>query len=274
MAARAGRDWWRRRPRPGRRSRRDRALAAVAAALCAAPLWVIPGPAAVIRAASEVDLELVLAFDCSYRVSDVEFALQLGGLAGAFRDPVVLAAIAVATPRGVAVSLVQWSGRDHQREVVPWTHVADAAAALALADRIEGAPRAVPEGPTGLGEAIDLSIRLLLGNGIEGARRVIDVSGDGRRNTGVDPAHARDRAIAAGITVNGLAIVIEDPALDAYYRARVIGGAGAFLLTARDFDDFARAMRLKLHTEIRNSPVERERGQVGTMAARLEQYIE
>ena len=88
---------------------------------------------------------------------------------------------------------------------------------------------------------------------------MIDVSGDGRRNTGVDPAHARDRALVAGITVNGLAIVNEDPALDIYYRGRVIGGAGAFLLTARDFDDFARAMRLKLLTEIRNSPVVLER---------------
>ena len=246
MAEAAGRGPRCRRPRPGLRLR---TWLPAAVAL----FWVVVA-AAPLRA-MQVDLELVLAVDCSYSVSEAEFALQMGGIATAFRDPEVLEAIADATPRGVAVSLVQWSGRNQQRQVVPWTHVADAEAVKALADDIERTPRAVPEGPTGLGEAIDFSIRLLLGSGFEGARRVIDVSGDGRRNTGVDPAHARDRALALGITVNGLAIVNEDPALDAYYRARVIGGVNAFVLTATDYGDFARAMRLKLLTEIRNSPV-------------------
>ncbi|HET6520828.1 MAG TPA: DUF1194 domain-containing protein, partial [Geminicoccaceae bacterium] len=146
MAGGASRGWGcRRRPRPG--------LSPGGRALAVAALWAVAGAAAPLRA-QDVDLELVLAVDCSYSVSEDEFALQMGGLAAAFRDPEVLEAIAEATPRGLAVSLVQWSGRRQQLQVIPWTHVGDPADAKALADLIEGTPRAVPEGPTGIGEAI------------------------------------------------------------------------------------------------------------------------
>jgi hypothetical protein len=69
------------------------------------------------------------------------------------------------------------------------------------------------------------------------------------------PLPALRRAAAAGITVNGLPILNEDPTLDSYYLSRVIGGADAFVLTAENYEDFRRAIRLKLIIEITGAPV-------------------
>ena len=88
-----------------------------------------------------------------------------------------------------------------------------------------------------------------------GARRVIDVSGDGESSSGDSPDRFRDAAVAAGITINGLTILNEDPTLDQYYAEHVIGGPEAFVIAARDYEDFARAMRIKLLQEIRGAPL-------------------
>ncbi len=68
-------------------------------------------------------------------------------------------------------------------------------------------------------------------------------------------AAARDAALAAGITINGLAVLNEVPDLARYYGGGVIGGSGSFLMTASDFHDFATAIRLKLVLEIRGAPL-------------------
>ena len=57
----------------------------------------------------------------------------------------------------------------------------------------------------------------------------------------------------AGITINGFAILIESPNLDRYYAEHVIGGPAAFIIAAKDYDDFAHAIRLKLLREIRGA---------------------
>ena len=99
------------------------------------------------------------------------------------------------------------------------------------------------------------AVRSIERNRFAGDRRVIDVSGDGQNNMGVAPDSVRDAAVAAGITVNGLAILDEEPWLNQYYLANVIGGPGAFLEVASDFDSFAEAMRRKLRREISARPV-------------------
>lgn len=204
------------------------------------------GPAA----ARDVDLELVLAVDASASVRYREYSLQMQGLAAAFRDPSVVAVIRAATPRGVAVSLIQWSGVGAQAMLVDWTFVEDAASAAAFADRIDAAPRGVRAGGTALGDAVLFGLAALAANDFQGRRQVIDVSGDGRANAGTAPALARGQAVAAGVTVNGLAILEEEADLDSYYADNLIGGPGAFLQTADDSADFARAMKRKLITEI------------------------
>jgi hypothetical protein len=201
-----------------------------------------------------VDLELVLAIDSSGSVNAREFDLQQRGIATAFRDPEVLEAIATTTPQGIAVTVVQWAGRRQQHTAIDWILLGDRASALRFADRVDAFGRLVT-GETALAEALAFAITRLERNGFAGARRTIDISGDGPSNGRLSPDVVRDAAAAAGITINGLAIVNEVPELDRYYAWNVIGGPGAFLMAARDYRDFAQAMRQKLLQEIRGGPI-------------------
>jgi hypothetical protein len=197
-----------------------------------------------------VDLELVLAIDGSRSIDDREFALQLRGTADAFRDRAFFNALHSAAPRGIAVTMVQWAGHEHQAHVVAWRHVEDAISAAAFADEIVAAGRRLSPGPTGIGSAIRFSRQLMETNGFAGARRVIDISGDGSNNSGNRPEIARDEALARGVTINGLTVTNEIPGLDRYFSARVIGGPGAFVIEALDFEQFAVAFKLKLIREV------------------------
>ncbi len=202
-----------------------------------------------------VDLELVLAVDASSSVSAAEFDLQIQGLAQAFRDPRVLQAIRASGDLGLAVSLVLWSDNRKQFLAVDWTLVTDPEGAGAFADEVAGTPRFAIGGGTAIGGALKFAIGLLDGNRYRGRRRVIDISGDGRANQGAHPAQLRDRAVALGITINGLAILNEDLAVADYYRAHVIGGTGAFVMTANDYESYALAILTKLIREIAGAPI-------------------
>ena len=95
---------------------------------------------------------------------------------------------------------------------------------------------------------------------------MLDISGDGRNNSGGNLGPARARALALGITINGLPIMNDRPnpyglpidrKLDEYYKTKVIGGRGAFIIVAKGFEAFAEAIRAKLVREIagRGGPV-------------------
>jgi len=196
-----------------------------------------------------VALELVLAVDASASVDSGEFRLQMDGIAAAFRDPEVVAAIAALGPGGVAVTLVLWSAAP--RQSIDWRQVHDGASAEALAARIARAARVAPGHTTAIGSAVRYGAELIAANPYAGRRRSIDVSGDGQNNDGLPVWIERNRAVAAGITINGLAILDREPDLKEYYARNVIGGPGAFVYTAADFADFARAFRDKLLREIR-----------------------
>ncbi len=203
-----------------------------------------------------VDLELVLAVDVSGSVDPPEYELQTRGLAQAFRDPEVQAALQAPGRHGIAVALVQWSGRFQQALAVDWTLIHDTPSAQAFAQRIEAMDRRF-QAETGIANALAFAIRQLQQNRFAGGRQVIDISGDGPSNVGGDPDPVRDAAAAARITINGLAIVNEIPAVKLYYADHVIGGPEAFLLVAKNFDDFARAIRRKLLREIESAPIAR-----------------
>jgi hypothetical protein len=99
-------------------------------------------------------------------------------------------------------------------------------------------------------------------------RRVIDISGDGKNNDGDLIQEARDRAVAAGITINGLAVEGDgrgymefsdgsgapfsgkEVIIGPYYRTEVIGGPGAFVIEADGFPVFGEAVRRKLVREV------------------------
>ncbi len=218
--------------------------------LCIAALLPVAEPSA-----QPVKLELVLAVDSSSSVTYEEFDLQMEGIAGAFEDPRVLAAIEDSGPEGIAVTLLQWSSLRVQAFAVEWAHIRGLADSLAFAQRVRRAGRQVDGGATAMSTAMNEAILALEQNDFIGERRVIDVSGDGRANEGESPAIARAYANRIGITINGLAILNEEPKLDRYYIAGVVGGPGSFLLTATDFEDFAESVRRKLYFEIVGPPI-------------------
>ncbi len=196
-----------------------------------------------------VELELALAVDVSGSVDHTEFALQVQGLSVAFRHPSVAAAIEATGPAGIAVAVVQWSCPGRQARVVDWTWLRSAADARRLAGRIAAMGRRFA-GETSIEFALRFAMRELAANDYNARRSVIDISGDGRSHQGDDTAGVRDRVVAAGITINGLAILNEAPDLDSYYREAVVGGPGSFLMIADDYQDFVTAIRRKLVREI------------------------
>ena len=223
--------------------------------LLAAALTFTAVTAAAQEPGRRVDLELVLAVDASSSVSAAEFELQIQGLARAFRDPRVQQAIRASGDLGLAVALVQWSDNRKQFLAVDWTLVTGPDGANAFADQVAEVPRYLIGGGTAIGGALKFAMRLLDGNRFQGRRRVIDISGDGRANQGAHPANLRDKAVALGITINGLAILNEDLAVAEYYRAHVIGGTGAFVMTANDYESYALAILIKLVREIAGAPI-------------------
>lgn len=201
-------------------------------------------------APARVDVALVLAVDASGSVNQTRFDLQKHGYAQAFRNPKVIDAITAGASQGIAVAMVQWTGPTLHVTVVNWTRVSDAASAQTLADAIDATGRHLYGGGTSLSGAIDISMIMLAASPYRASRRVIDISGDGSNNAGRPAEDARDEAVKAGITINGLPITWIEPGLDSYYRDSVIGGPGAFVISVDSYDNFADAIVDKLVTEI------------------------
>jgi hypothetical protein len=210
------------------------------------------GARAPASAETTVDLQLVLAVDASGSVSEQRFELQKHGYVAAFRSPLLLRAVRSGTRQVIAVTMVQWTGPAMQVQVVPWMLVNDEASMLALASAIEAAPRQLFGGGTSVSGAIDHAMTLFPKAPYTAARRVIDVSGDGRNNRGRPAAEARDEAVRAGVSINGLPILALEADLEEYYRDNVIGGPGAFVIPAASFETFADAILKKLVIEISN----------------------
>ena len=203
-----------------------------------------------ITGGNEVDVNLVLAIDASGSVEDDRFELQKRGFAAAFRDPKVLQAIRAGSHQSIAVFMLQWTGPTDQEVMAPWTLVTNEASAAILAAVIEAAPRRLMGGGTSVSGAIDYSVKALAASPYRATRRIIDISGDGSNNIGRPAEQARDEAVHTGIRINGLPILTVEPDLDQYFRQNVIGGPGAFVIPAKNYDQFAEAILRKLVTEI------------------------
>src|SRR3954468_1316573 len=229
-----------------------RTLLIAAAAVVAAPLA---------RAAEPVDLLLVLASDVSRSVDQAKFQLQREGYAAAITDQRVLEAITAGRTRRIAVTFVEWSGVTSQRVVIDWTVIDGADAARKFSDQLIELPRSFAE-RTSISGGIDFSMGVLARAPYESPRRTIDVSGDGTNNSGRDVTLARDEALAKGVTINGLVILSDRPmpwnpehtnppgGLAHYYQTNVVGGPGAFVVVAENFNSFGQAIVKKLIAEI------------------------
>ena len=201
-------------------------------------------------AQTAVDLQLVLAVDASGSVTQERFELQQQGYVAAFRDPRVLHAIQSGAMQAIAVTMVQWTGPALQIQVLPWTVVKDATTAHAFAAATAATPRQLFGGGTSISGIIDYAVPLMQQSPFQGTRRVIDISGDGSNNRGRPAASARNEAMRAGITINGLPILAREPELERYFFEHVIGGPGAFVIAAESYETFAEAILKKLIREM------------------------
>lgn len=229
-----------------RAARLARSLTAlVAAALLAG---TAPAPAAV-----SVDLELVLAVDVSGSMDREEQTIQRDGYVAAIACPEFWSAVRTGAWQRIAVTYVEWAGRGEQTVVVPWRLVDSPEAARRFAGELADRPISQIHA-TSISGAIDFAAGLFDGNGFDGWRRVIDISGDGSNNQGGPVAAARDAALARGIVINGLPLLLRPATagtnLDTYFSACVIGGPGSFSLPVRSEAEFASAIRRKLALEV------------------------
>ena len=218
-------------------------------------LSTVAGSAA---AAERVDLELVFLADASRSIDDDEIRFQRQGYAAAITHPDVLAAIASGFDRRIAVTYVEWGDATSQEVVVPWTIIDGPDSAAAFAQDLMETPRRA-FGPNSIGNAIAAAQALIESNEIDGHRTVIDFSADSAYSWGgLSITDARAAALAAGIVINGLAILCRDCAsgrpvdydLEAAFASLIIGGPGSFVITADGDDRFAEAVRRKLILEI------------------------
>ena len=212
------------------------------------------------RAEIPVSIELVLAVDISRSVDDVEYDLQMTGLANAFRHPVIIDLIG--QQNGVAVTLFQWDEAADKQHMILWHLLSGPATVLSFAAKVAALKRHPVRKFTGISKAIEFGVRLITDNAFAGRLLKIDISGDGRDHIGSLPSASQQQARSLGIVINGLPILIDTYNLDSYYRDKVISGPGAFLEIANDYNDFARAFLRKLRREItpsisRNDPTPR-----------------
>lgn len=201
------------------------------------------------KAQNMCGVALVLAMDVSRSVSTLEYRLQMDGLAAAFRDEEVLSAIR-ANPGGVMATVMIWGDRRQQKQTTDWTLLyGNGPAEAAFAQSVQETRRVFGFTLTGLGAAMTFAYELFETNPTPCRRRVIDVSGDGVWNDGPRPADAW-ASLPKDLTVNGLVILGATPDPLSYYRTHVIGGPGSFVEVADDFEDYAKAIKLKLLREL------------------------
>ena len=206
----------------------------------------------VAKAASSVDLALVLAIDCSFSVNEQAYKLQMKGYGEAFLDPKMMEIIAHGPKKRIAVAAFHWSDPEGQQIILPWRVVENVGDTTSIGNLLSAAPRELSALATATGSAL-LFAQNLLKSAPSATRQVVDVSTDGVCNIGAAAPTARDILTADKITINGLAILDEDPNIASYMERDVIGGENAFVITADDFDAFGLAIKEKLFREIANS---------------------
>ena len=212
-----------------------------------------------------VDVELILAVDVSYSMDMDELAIQREGYAQAIVSKEFLQALKTGPNGKISITYFEWAASSDQKIIIPWRVIdgpetADAVANEILKTPIRRASR------TSISGAILFAVPLFDENPYRGIRRVIDISGDGANNNGPPVVPTRDAALAKGIVINGLPIMVKEPSystmdienLDYYYEDCVIGGPGSFMVTIKDREKFKEAIRTKLLLEVAGRTPERK----------------
>lgn len=204
-----------------------------------------------------VDVELVLAVDVSLSMSPMELEIQRAGYAAALTDQRVIDAIQDGVHGRIALTYFEWAGEAVQKVVIPWTVIATREDAERVAGQLTANPPTSAR-RTSISGALGFAADLFAESGLQGVKRVIDVSGDGPNNNGPPVTFVRDAVLQQGITINGLPLmtsggfssVYDIENLDLYYTSCVIGGPGAFMIPVNDWSQFPEAVRRKLVLEL------------------------
>lgn len=204
---------------------------------------------------------LVLALDVSGSVDAVEYQQQVTGLAFALRDPAIRDIILANTEQPVLLAVFEWSSQNHQYVILPWTELSSAEALEGAIARIERHTKVRAGLKTALGTSL-LFAQRLLEQQPSCWQHTIDVSADGRNNSGL----SAQNAYATGVgrtTVNALIVSnpkaasgegpgIEPSTLLQYFETDVIRGPASFAMIADGYEDYARAMKEKLERELQS----------------------
>ncbi|RWQ64166.1 MAG: DUF1194 domain-containing protein [Mesorhizobium sp.] len=221
--------------------------------LLACLAWAQAAPLAAPADTIAVDVELVLAVDISHSMDEREFALQRAGYVEALRHPDFIKAVRSGVKGRIALAYFEWAGTVRDDALIAWQVIDNAESASAFADKIEARPFRSFRG-TSISGALAFGAKLLGGTAFDATRRVIDISGDGPNNIGMPVTTTRDAAVANGIVINGLPILISpSPSfshLDQYYAECVTGGPGSFVLPVYAASEFVTAIRRKLVLEV------------------------
>jgi hypothetical protein len=216
------------------------------------------------QTAASVDIELVIAVDVSYSMDTDELAVQREGYAQAIVSKEFLQALRTGPNSKISVTYFEWSASGDQKIIIPWRLIDGPETADAVANEILQTP--VRRGSrTSISGAIQFAVPLFDQDPYHGLRRVIDISGDGPNNNGAPVTPVRDEALAKGIVINGLPIMVKAPSyatmdidnLDWYYEDCVIGGPGSFVVPIKGRENFKEAIRTKLIREVADKPPER-----------------
>ena len=233
------------------------AVAGAGLALAASAAPTVPKFTDTRASAIPVDVELVIAVDVSYSMDPDEQALQREGYVLALTSKEFLQALRQGAHGKIAVTYFEWAGQSDQKILMPWRVIDGPESADAVAAEIARAPYRRAS-RTSISGALRFAKPLFDDSGYKGLRRVIDLSGDGANNAGPLVEITRDDVLAAGITINGLPIMLKRPYtgtmdienLDEYYEDCVIGGPGAFVIPIRESEKFIEATRTKLVLEV------------------------
>lgn len=202
---------------------------------------------------------LALGLDVSGSVDEIEYRLQLDGLAAALNAPAVRAVLLREADAPVRIAVYEWSGPSDLKIIQPWIALRDAGDLAVVTSALQSHQQRIKRATTAIGSALLAGFALLDGQD-DCWQRTLDLSGDGISNTGPRP---QDITAPRGITVNGLVIgstnegsgdgrVVNVDELSSYYRAYVIRGDGSFVEKALDFPDYAAAMERKFLRELQS----------------------
>jgi len=200
---------------------------------------------------------LAMGLDVSGSVDADEYRLQLDGLVAALTSPEVSETLLSMPQAPVRLAVYEWSAPDFQRMLLPWTDITNGSVLNAIVSQLSAVER-IPAGPsTALGLGMTYGVALLSEHE-KCWKRTLDISGDGRANTGPRPQDVSDQPAFDGITINALVIGNGGEAngdLDTYFRTLVISGPDAFTEQAHDFASYEQAMIRKLLRELQGLAV-------------------